>query len=72
MQLEGIVQNGVVVLPEGQTLPEGARVKIVVDANEEAQKPIGKSLLELAGLVKEWPSDMSKNHAHYLHGAPLQ
>ena len=70
MQLEGIVRNGVVVVSSEGALPEGARVTIVFNPTDETKKPIGASLLELAGKVEDWPSDMARNHDHYLHGAP--
>ena len=29
---------------------------------------LNKFLLSIAGLVKDWPPDMSVNHDHYIHG----
>jgi hypothetical protein len=30
--------------------------------------PLNKFLLSIAGVVKDWPPDMSVNHDHYIHG----
>ena len=49
-------------------LPEGATV--VVDVETEA--PIADFAVELLKLAKDrdWPTDMSLNHDHYIHGLP--
>ena len=39
MDIDGLVQNGVVILPGGQSLPEGTRVTVSVPPS----KPVGKS-----------------------------
>ena len=72
MSFEGIVQNGVVVLESGQSLPEGTRVEVLVKAEvavESAEPTLG-ALLRYAGVIKDLPTDMARNHDHYLHGAP--
>ena len=69
MTLEGTVRNGVVVLEEGQKLPEGIRVKITVES-ESDETTLAKRLLALAGTVEGLPSDLAENHDHYLHGRP--
>jgi hypothetical protein len=74
MTLLGTVVNGSIVLDSPQQLPEGARVEVVVrkEASEttEAKPSLAERLLRLAGTVKDLPSDMARNHDHYLHGAP--
>lgn len=49
-------------------------VKAKVDdlAGAERAKTIGEILLEFAGTAEGLPSDMARNHDHYLHGAPRQ
>lgn len=66
--LRGTVVEGVVVLEEGRSLPEGTRVKIIPHRSEEASDSAYSSLLELAGTVDDLPPDMARNHDHYLHG----
>lgn len=69
MQIEGTVQDGVVVLDQKESLPDGARVTVV--QQQPATKPtLRERLLRLAGTVDDLPEDMAKNHDHYIHGAP--
>ncbi|MCI0457912.1 MAG: hypothetical protein L0Z62_13175 [Gemmataceae bacterium] len=72
MRLEGVVKNGVVVLEGGCSLAEGTPVEVVVKSElaKEAPRPTHAALLELAGTVTDLPSDMARNHDHYIHGAP--
>jgi hypothetical protein len=69
MTLEGIVQNGTIVLENGARLANGTRVRIIVP-DEAPRKPTLLGLLELAGTVNDLPSDMALNLDHYLHGHP--
>jgi hypothetical protein len=66
MNLAGTVSKGVVVPDEPDKLAEGMRVQIVVE--EPVAEPSLRSLLDLAGTVSGLPSDLAKNHDHYLHG----
>ena len=71
MSYKGIVKNGQIVLPPEAELPEGAKVVVdVVDV--EAEAPIADFAVELLKLakVRDWPTDMSLNHDHYIHGLP--
>jgi hypothetical protein len=70
MQLEGTVQNGVVVLDNGQHLPEGTRVEVKVREEAGKELTLRERLLGLAGTVHDLPPDMARNHDHYIHGAP--
>ena len=72
MQLAGTVINGVVVLDQNHRLPEGARVAVVVPEIPADQPTLSERLLRLAGTVDDLPSDMARNHDHYIHGAPKQ
>ena len=72
MSYRGHVRNGVVVLDEPVTLPEGALLNIVV--TDEEKKPeelgvtLGEQLAPLAGSAKGLPADAAANHDSYLHG----
>jgi hypothetical protein len=70
MSLEGTIQNGVVVLDDGRRLPEGTRVEVIVREAPENKTTLRDRLLRLAGTVDDLPSDMARNHDHYIHGTP--
>jgi hypothetical protein len=70
MSLEGKVENGVVVLDNGQQLPEGTRVEVIVREPALKKATLRDRLLKLAGTVDDLPSDMARNHDHYIHGVP--
>ena len=72
MMLQGTVKDGMVLVDDPKALPDGARVKIWVEAPAEAKgKPsLRERLLKLAGTVDDLPADMARNHDHYIHGAP--
>lgn len=73
MSYRGRVQNGVVVLDGNLKLPEGAVVQIEpITAAESVGTDGGwaKDLLEMAGTVRGLPSDLARNHDHYLYGTP--
>ncbi len=68
MLLEGTVHNGSIVLDEFCTLPDGARVEVILKA--EPKSTVGDRLLALAGLIDDGPDDLAEQHDHYLHGTP--
>ncbi len=74
MILKGVVKQGMVELPMGHALPEGTIVDVVVERHElpasANDQPTLKKLLDLAGSVKNMPSDFADQHDHYLHGTP--
>jgi hypothetical protein len=80
MNYEGTVQNGVVVLAGGQTLPEGTVVHVLpqttqgVAAKKEDSRTIWEKLTALGRDVEsepcDLPPDLAANHDHYLHGLP--
>jgi hypothetical protein len=37
---------------------------------DEPKRSWGEALLEVAGSAQGLPSDLARNHDHYLHGAP--
>ncbi len=69
MELEGVVQNGVIVVDGAVPLPEGTRVKIVVEM--PPRKPtLAERLLRHAGTVPGLPPDLAEQHDHYIHRTP--
>ena len=73
MTYRGRVQNGVVVFDDEVLLPEGAIVRV---EHLEPPKTDGNGsswacrMLKLAGTAKGLPSDLARNHDHYLYGTP--
>ena len=43
---------------------------IVDDLAKVRRQTVGDALLEVAGTAEGLPSDMARNHDHYLHGTP--
>ncbi len=77
MTFRGRVKNGVVVLESGVRLREGMDVRVEPDeqmetaaAGSQEARQLREGLLAFSGLIKEGPSDLARNHDHYLHGTP--
>jgi len=75
MVYRGHVKNGVVVLDETATLPEGVEVKIELSNSEqdvplldENGQTLGQKLLKHAGKAIGLPADLAVNHDRYLYG----
>lgn len=69
MSVTGIVTNGVIVLPPGVTLPEGAAVSIEPLTPLE-NDPLLAAVEKLAKPRPDWPDDYPLNHGHYVSGEP--
>lgn len=70
MIYRGRVEKGVVVLGEPVSLDEGTEVLVEVLPKKEEKLPLGIQMLRFAGIARGLPSDLARNHDHYLHGAP--
>ena len=76
MVYDGHVQNGLVVADAPVTLPEGAQVKVEIlptggdDLPGDSVPTLYDQLAPLVGAAKGLPSDLARNHDHYLHGQP--
>lgn len=69
MPSRGHIQNGTVV--PGDEFPWPDEPRVVVDVAEpEAERSIADRLHSVIGKAKDLPSDMAKNHDHYLYGMP--
>jgi hypothetical protein len=66
MSVTGKIQNGVVVLPPGTTLPEGAEVQVEIPADDSLVAAVQK----LAKPRPHLPEDYALNHGHYVSGEP--
>jgi len=67
MSYTGKVRNGVVVLPAGVTLPDGAEVEVSV-ADTNGNLPFADRYKEFIGMATDLPPDMAANLDHYVHG----
>ena len=70
MSLEGVVRNGTIEMQKGTTLPEGTRVTIVPEPKLPPVRTAKELLMQFAGCMTGLPSDLARNHDHYLHGTP--
>jgi hypothetical protein len=68
MELDGTVRNGVIVVDSAQPLPEGARVRVVIEEAEPRPTLVG--LLKYASALSDMPTDFAEQHDHYIHGTP--
>ncbi len=67
MELEGVVQNGVIVPDDATALPEGTRVRIS-PASTEKPRSFGERFAQFKGAVNGLPPDLAKQHDHYRMG----
>ena len=80
MTYRGTVQNGVVVLQDGASLPDGTVVSVepttrdAEEAHDKDARSIGQKLADLGRWAEsqpcDLPEDLAKNHDYYLHGLP--
>ena len=70
MSVTGKVVNGLVVLPPGITLPEGAEVRIETLKLTSQDDPLLAAVEKLAKPRPHLPKDYALNHGHYLRGEP--
>ncbi len=70
MSVTGTVKNGVIVLPPGTKLPEGAEVKIETVELTAANDPLLAAVERLARPRPHLPKDYALNHGHYVRGEP--
>jgi len=72
MSVTGKVKNGVVVLPPGTKLPEGAEVRVETINYAVEDDPFLAAVERLAKPRPHLPKDYALNHGHYLRGEPKQ
>jgi hypothetical protein len=70
MSVTGKVVNGLVVLPPGTKLPEGAEVRIETVKLTSEVDPLVAAVEKLAKPRPHLPRDYALNHGHYLRGEP--
>ena len=70
MKYTGTVKGGVVVLEGSPPLEEGTLVSVEPLPSPSRRATLGQRLKRFSGSAKGLPSDMARNHDHYLHGRP--
>jgi hypothetical protein len=70
MSYKGTVKNGVVVLPPGARLEEGAQVEIIPNELKPEDDSFLAAVVRVARPRPHWPRDYARNLDHYLYGAP--
>ena len=80
MTYRGRVENGIVVFDGGRPLADGTIVE-VAPVSQPQGEPVAPSsdeptwaevLKDFIGKAEGLPSDMARNHDHYIHGSPKQ
>ena len=66
MSFTGTVKDGVVVLPPGLNLPEGAEVQLTVP-DAPASASFAERYAAYIGAADDLPSDLAENLDHYVH-----
>ena len=61
------IRGGVVVLGTGVSLPDGTEVTVISDPASPPAETLGQRLMKYAGVFKG-PTDLARNHDHYIHG----
>jgi len=64
----GTVQDGKVLLPPEVKIPSGTRVKIESLSAAEQAGSAPDTLDQFIGIFNDLPTDLARNHDHYLHG----
>lgn len=67
MSITATVKNGVLVLPPGVQLPEGAEVQLTVP-EPTADRSFADRYASYVGVADDLPSDLAANLDHYVHG----
>jgi hypothetical protein len=70
MSITGKIINGLVVLPPGIKMPEGAAVRVETLEAASQEDPLGALVEKLAKPRPHLPKDYALNHGHYIRGEP--
>jgi hypothetical protein len=72
----GHLENGIIVLDDAATIPEGTRLRIEIlpEVNGKPEDVEGPTHYEhyksIIGAAKGLPADFAAQHDHYIHGTP--
>lgn len=68
MSITATVENDTIKLPPGVHWPDGTRV--ILSPEPSTARSLAARYASLTGLADDMPSDLARNHDHYIHGAP--
>ena len=68
MTYRGRVKNGVVILDPPASLAEGSEVQVIPTEEQGLPPTWAEVFKDLIGRAEGLPTDMARNHDHYLHG----
>ena len=68
MVYKGKMQHGVVIFDKPAGLPNGLEVEVRVTDSEDNGPTLFERLESVVGNAKGLPSDLARNHDHYIHG----
>jgi len=71
MVYRGHIENGLVVIDDPVSLPEGASV-LVEPLAGEGGKSLAERFKDVIGSASDLPADMAENHDRYIHGTATQ
>ncbi len=70
MTYTGTIKNGVVILPPGTNLPDGAEVDVTLRQPPTDDSSFAAIAKSLAKPRPHLPADYALNHGHYVRGEP--
>ena len=70
MTYRGRVKNGVIVLDDSASLPDGTEVDVSPAVDDSTEPTWGEVFKDIIGKAEGLPPDMARNHDHYIHGTP--
>jgi hypothetical protein len=68
MVCQGHIENGVIVLDEPLTIPDGVAVRVEFPGRKG--RTLAERLAPVIGIIDGMPEDAAENHDHYLYGVP--
>jgi hypothetical protein len=71
MVYRGHMQNGLVVIDDHISWPDGT-VVLVEPVSSEKAKSLAERFQDVIGSITDLPADMADNHDRYIHGSAIQ
>ena len=71
MVYHGHIQNGLVIIDDQISLPDGTAV-LVETVTPEKGKSLAERFQDVIASVSDLPADMAENHDRYIHGTAMQ
>ena len=71
MTYHGHIKDGVVILNDAPFFPDGTEVQVqIMKPAHATTSSLGQRLMKYAGKAEGLPTDLARNHDHYIHGTP--